>query len=638
MTLDSRFRRRLPLATGLVLVLVALAAAFGHGRAATAPLWSDQPVAVTPATVTAPNWEALAQVLKPAVVNVSMKRTAQAPPEAADPFFQQFFGRVPQPRTQRGLGSGFVVNADGYVVTNNHVVDGATEIRVKLADGRELPGRVVGRDPRTDLALLKVEGHGLPTIPLGDSSALKVGEPVMAIGNPFGLEQTVTTGIVSATGRVIGEGPYDDFIQTDASINPGNSGGPLINARGQVIGINTAIVSRSGGSVGIGFAIPVNLAKPVVTQLASAGHVTRGWLGVGIQPLTADLAKSFRLTRTDGALVTSVSEGSPAAKAGLKEGDVIVEYDGRPVARAGDLPRTVAETPVGRAVPLKVVRDGKPVTLTATVGRLEETREAKAEPAPGEPALGVSARTLTPAVAQQLGLREQQGVLIVNVNDGSRADAAGLRAGAFTARVAHPARTPPALRPAASARLPSLTFTMRTPCCSRRPSCWATAGVSVRALTPSAGSPGAGSAFAWRVSSSRPTVAVSVTGLPSRTTLSGTARPTGVSATVRGRSPARATGRPSYSTITSPSLRPAFAAGEPSLTDVTSAPSVRVSRKLLARSAVRGWMPTPSQPRVTWPADASWVTTGLARLTGIAKPMPTDPPLRLTIAVLMPIT
>jgi len=436
MTLNSRFRRRLPLATGLVLVLVALAAAFGHSRAATAPIWSDQPVAVTPATVTAPNWEALAQVLKPAVVNVSMKRTAQAP-QAADPYFQQFFGRVPPPRTQRGLGSGFVVNADGYVVTNNHVVDGATEIRVKFADGRELPGRVVGRDPRTDLALLKVEGHGLPTIPLGDSSALRVGEPVMAIGNPCGLEQTVTTGIVSATGRAIGEGPYDDFIQTDASINPGNSGGPLINARGQVIGINTAIVSRSGGSVGIGFAIPVNLAKPVVTQLASAGHVTRGWLGVGIQPLTADLAKSFRLTRTDGALVTSVSEGSPAAKAGLKEGDVIVEYDGRPVARAGDLPRAVAETPVGRAVPLKVVRDGKPVTLTATVARLEETREAKAESAPDEPALGVSARTLTPAVAQQLGLREQQGVLILNVNDGSRAEAAGLKAGDIIAQVDH---------------------------------------------------------------------------------------------------------------------------------------------------------------------------------------------------------
>jgi serine protease Do len=436
MTLDPRFRRRLPLAAGIVLVLVALVAAFGHGRAATTPLWSDRPVAVTPAAVTAPNWVALAQALKPAVVNVSMKRTAQATPEALDPFFQQFFGRVP-PRTQRGLGSGFVVNADGYVVTNNHVVDGATEIRVKLADGRELAGRVVGRDPRTDLALLKVDAHGLPTIPLGDSAALKVGEPVMAIGNPFGLEQTVTTGIVSATGRVIGEGPYDDFIQTDASINPGNSGGPLINALGQAVGINAAIVSRSGGSVGIGFAIPVNLAKPVVSQLASAGHVTRGWLGIGIQPLTADLAKSFRLSGSDGALVTSVSEGSPAAKAGLKQGDVIVEYDGRPVARAGDLPRAVAETPVGRAVPLKIVRDGKPLTLTATVGRLEDAREAKAEPAPGEPALGVSARTLTPAVAQQLGLREQRGVLIVDVREGSRAETAGLKAGDVIAEVDH---------------------------------------------------------------------------------------------------------------------------------------------------------------------------------------------------------
>jgi len=436
MKLDPRFRRRLPMVAGLVLVLVALGAAFEYSRAATAQLWSDQPVAVAPAPVAAPNWVALAEALKPAVVNVSMKRGAQPTPEAVDPFFQQFFGRVP-PRAQRGLGSGFVVNPDGYVVTNNHVVDGATEISVKLADGREFPARVVGRDPRTDIALLKVEARGLPTIHLGDSAALKVGEPVMAIGNPFGLEQTVTTGIVSATGRVIGEGPYDDFIQTDASINPGNSGGPLINGRGQVVGINTAIVSRSGGSVGIGFAIPVNLAKPVVSQLAAAGHVTLGWLGVGIQPLTADLAKSFKVTGTDGALVTSVSEGSPAAKAGLKQGDVIVEYDGRPVARAGDLPRAVAETPVGRAVSLKVVRDGAPVTLTATVGRLEEPREAKAEPAPGEPALGLSGRTLTPEVAQQLGVREQRGVLVTAVHDGSRAEAAGVKEGDVISQIDH---------------------------------------------------------------------------------------------------------------------------------------------------------------------------------------------------------
>jgi len=437
MSFDSRFRRRLPMAAGLALLVIAvLAGAFGYGRAATPPIWSDQPMVVTPSTVAAPNWVVLAQALKPAVVNVSIKRTAQATPETGDPFFEQFFGRVP-PRVQRGLGSGFIINSDGYVITNNHVVDGASEIRVKLADGRELTGRVVGRDPRTDLALLKVDAHGLPAIALGDSAALKVGEPVMAIGNPFGLEQTVTTGIVSATGRVIGGGPYDDFIQTDASINPGNSGGPLINARGQVVGINTAILSRSGGSVGIGFAIPVNLAKPVVSQLAAAGHVTRGWLGVGIQPLTADLAKSFNVAGTDGALVTSVNEGSPAAKAGLKQGDVIVEYDGRPVARAGDLPRVVAETPVGHAVSLKVVREGKPLTLTATVGRLEEPREANAQPESPTPTLGLSGRTLTPSVAQQLGVREQRGVLVVAVRDGSRAEQAGIKEGDVISQIDH---------------------------------------------------------------------------------------------------------------------------------------------------------------------------------------------------------
>src|SRR5438128_12424845 len=237
----------------------------------------------------------------------------QSPFGNDDPF-QQFFKQFGQPgrKTVRSMGSGFIINPAGYIMTNNHVVDGATEIQVKIDDGRELPGKVVGRDPRTDLALLKVEATGLPVIPLGDSGALQVGEPVMAIGNPFGLEQTVTTGIVSATGRSIGAGPYDDFIQTDASVNPRNSGGPLINARGQVIGINTAIFSQSGGSVGIGFAIPVSLAKSVVTQLADSGTVTRGWLGVAIQPLTPDLAKTFNRPDTKGALVSSVTPSSPA--------------------------------------------------------------------------------------------------------------------------------------------------------------------------------------------------------------------------------------------------------------------------------------------------------------------------------------
>jgi serine protease Do len=430
--------RRMAWPLSAIVIVTMMLAFAAHLRAAPAKIWSEAPVQVAPATVAAPNWVALANQLKPAVVNVSTRR-APDDQAAADPFFQKFSGRPPR-HSMRSLGSGFVINTDGHLITNNHVVDGATEVRVKLSDGRELPARVVGRDPRTDLALLKVEATGLTAIPLGDSTALAVGEPVMAIGNPFGLEQTVTTGIVSATGRVIGEGPYDDFIQTDASINPGNSGGPLINARGQVVGINTAILSQSGGSVGIGFAIPVNLAKPVVTQLANSGQVVRGWLGVGIQPVTEELAKGFKLPGAEGALVTSVREGAPAAVAGLKAGDVIVEYDGRKVARAAELPRAVAETPVGRKVTLKVVRNGAPVTLTATVSRLEDVRQARAtngDSAAEATSLGIEARTLTPLVAEQAGIPSQRGVLVTDVRDGSRAEAAGFQAGDVIAEVDH---------------------------------------------------------------------------------------------------------------------------------------------------------------------------------------------------------
>ena len=252
----------------------------------------------------------------------------------------------------------------------------------------------------------------------------------MAIGNPFGLEQTVTTGIVSATGRAIGSGPYDDFIQTDASINPGNSGGPLINARGQVIGINTAIFSQSGGSVGIGFAIPMSLAKTVVTQLADSGKVTRGWLGVGIQPVTPDLAKSFGRAETTGVLVSSVSEGSPAERAGLKSGDIITEYDGRKVERAADLPRAVAGTPVGRDVRLSVVRDGMPMTLTAKIAALDAKESGQAEGSDkAKPALGLAVQPLTPALAQQLGVRATQGLVVQNVQEGSPAAEAGFERG-----------------------------------------------------------------------------------------------------------------------------------------------------------------------------------------------------------------
>src|SRR3989442_710924 len=345
-------RRRISEITALILAvaLVAVLPRFGFTQVR-APLWSERPVTTTAPAPAASPWVELARSLKPAVVNISTKRV-----DKSNQSFEQFFGGRPR-RPGRSRGSGFVINPSGRIVRNTHVVDGATEIRVTLADGRELPGRVLGRDPKTDIALLKVEATGLLVIPLGDSSRLQVGEPVMAIGNPFGLEQTVTTGIVSATGRVIGEGPYDDFIQTDASINPGNSGGPLINAQGQAVGINAAIFSQSGGSVGIGFAIPVNLAKPVLTQLAAAGHVVRGYLGVTIQRMTSALAKSFNLRDAHGALVASVADGGPAKEAGVRPGDVIAEIDRKPVGSVDDLERALARLKPGAPVLLFVRRN-----------------------------------------------------------------------------------------------------------------------------------------------------------------------------------------------------------------------------------------------------------------------------------------
>ena len=424
--------------------LVTLAPHLGH-TTASAPLWSDRPApAASAATIPQPNWVELTRALKPAVVNISTKRVEervqfQNPLGNQSPFgdnqeLQQFFKRFgeqqPPRRTVRSMGSGFIINPAGYIVTNNHVVEGATDIRVKIADGREMAGRVVGRDPKTDLALVKVEASGLPVIPLGDSTELQVGEPVMAIGNPFGLEQTVTTGIVSATGRVIGQGPYDDFIQTDASINPGNSGGPLINAQGQAVGINAAIFSQTGGSVGIGFAIPIDQAKSVVTQLAASGKVTRGWLGVTIQPLTAELARGFNVTEGSGVLVAAVQENSPAARAGLKAGDVITRYDGQQVATAGDLPKLVAATPVGGQVQVTLVREGKPMALGITVAEMDEPGQvAVGQPEEERGRFGLTVETVTPSVAKALKLAEPRGVVVRGVRSGSPAENAGIRAG-----------------------------------------------------------------------------------------------------------------------------------------------------------------------------------------------------------------
>src|ERR671918_1430801 len=325
-----------------------------------------------------PDFISLAKRMRPIVVNISTTQMSEArgPQEFGSPFgeedpfndfWRRFFGGpVPRgPQRQRSLGSGFIIDSDGSILTNNHVVENAQKIVVKLSDEQEYEAKVVGRDPKTDIAVIKINTKtGLTAVNFGDSDRLEVGEWVMAIGNPFGLDSTVTSGIVSAKDRQIGAGPYDHFIQTDASINPGNSGGPLINLRGEVVGINTAIFSRTGGNLGIGFAIPIDLAKEILPELIEKGKVTRGWLGVSIQRLTPELAESLNLDKTRGALVADVAEGSPADQAGIRVGDVIVEYNDKPIQDANELPIIVARTDVGQSVKITVLRENKQVPLT----------------------------------------------------------------------------------------------------------------------------------------------------------------------------------------------------------------------------------------------------------------------------------
>ncbi len=430
----------------LIVASGALALAASRSSAITTPPLSTEkaPALAASATPAGPTpWVAAAKTDTPAVVNIGTTQVVKNPMAFGDQgspndpfqqFFHQFFGEAPggvPPRTFRthSLGSGFLIRADGYVVTNNHVVDEATEVTVKLSNGREFFATVVGRDEKTDLALLKIKATGLPVLPLGDSARLQVGEPVMAIGNPFGLEGTVTTGIVSAKGRVIGEGPYDDFIQTDASINPGNSGGPLVNAQGQVVGINTAIVSQSGGSVGIGFAIPVSVAKTILPQLEAKGHVTRGWLGVSIQAVTPELAKALQLPKAEGALVAQVLPDSPAVKAGLQAGDVIVAYDGHAIPKVGELPRLVAGTPIGHQATVQVLRGGKPLTLTTQVAEMPGPQQMAETAHPARERLGLAVQPLTPALAKQLGVPDQNGLVVAGVMDGSPAAEAGIQPG-----------------------------------------------------------------------------------------------------------------------------------------------------------------------------------------------------------------
>jgi serine protease Do len=388
-----------------------------------------------------PDFVALAEQLKPAVVNISTAKTVASrnpslrgpkSPGGGDPFeefFDRFFRDAPQsPRKARSLGSGFIISADGYILTNDHVVDGADEIKVKISDGREFSGEVRGLDPKLDLALIKIDaGEELPFAKLGESDEIKIGEWVMAIGNPFGLEQTVTVGIVSAKGRVIGAGPYDDFIQTDASINPGNSGGPLFNVQGEVIGINTAIVA---GGQGIGFAIPINMAKQIIPQLRDEGHVTRGWLGVTVQALNEELAVSFGLANTHGALINEIVKGSPAEEAGLQRGDIILTYDGQQVDELNDLPRLVAATPVNKTVKVTIFRDGKERTIKVTIGKLDEGEQPVEVGDKGHGGvLGITAANLTPELMERFSLAGDQGILITKIDPEGPAAEANLRVG-----------------------------------------------------------------------------------------------------------------------------------------------------------------------------------------------------------------
>ena len=373
----------------------------------------------------------------PAVVNISTTQTVKRPEmpggRSGDPmedFMRRFFDQMPKSYKERSLGSGVIITPEGEILTNDHVLGTADEVEVVLQNQKRYKAKVIGRDKKTDIALIRIQSdQPLPAAKLAHGYDLRVGDWVLAIGNPFGLGETVTAGIVSAKGRAIGAGPYDDFIQTDASINPGNSGGPLLNVRGEVVGINSAIYSQSGGNIGIGFAIPIDMAAHIADSLRTRGKVVRWWLGVAIQDVTPDLSKAMGVKESAGALVADVVKSGPAEKAGIRRGDVILAYQGKEITSSRDLPIRVAETPVGTRAEIKILRDGQEKTLTTEIAELKD-KEVAVETASPPARLGLRVDTITPDISERLGLPAgTQGVVVTNVEPGSPADGAEIRPG-----------------------------------------------------------------------------------------------------------------------------------------------------------------------------------------------------------------
>ncbi len=421
---------------GVLFVLFLLPGFIMPGHAGSAGEAAAATAALAPAS-----FADLAEKLMPAVVNIHTTRKVkvggmgpfgQQMPNGGvpgrDEFFKRFFGNMPEREyKQNSLGSGFIISQDGYIFTNNHVIDKVDKIRVKLSSGKEYDAKVIGSDDKTDLALIKIDTPDkLPAVKLGDSDRLRIGDWVVAIGNPFGLDGTITAGIVSAKGRVIGAGPYDNFIQTDASINPGNSGGPLFNLSGEVVGINTAIIAQGQG---IGFAVPINTAKGIFDDLKTRGKVTRGWLGISVQDLTPDIAKNLGIKEEKGVLVGDVFSGDPADKAGIKTGDVIVNINGKPIETSHDLMGIVATLTVGKPVEVKALRDGAVKTFMVVIAERKDTKETAQGEKREEGHFGLAVQDITPQIAQSLGLKDKSGVIVSDIEDDSPAAEAGIKTG-----------------------------------------------------------------------------------------------------------------------------------------------------------------------------------------------------------------